>query len=161
MVTFIPTRTGLNKMADYASAFSFVKHNAPTMMYFKTPEEVLFQWVTRVCSGNADDIAALYHESAVLIPTFSPHTVINSDGVRDYFGQLATRDGLGVRLHNKALRKHSLSETLHTVSGIYSFEFEVDQVLLSFPSRFTFVIDVSHPKPILHHHSSQVPRNLS
>jgi hypothetical protein len=130
-------------------------------MYFKNPEEVLFQWVSRVCSGNPDNIAALYHESAVLVPTFSPHTVITTEGVRNYFGQLATRDGLGVRLHNKALRKQSLSDTVHTLSGIYSFEFEVDQVLLSFPSRFSFMVDISLATPILHHHSSQVPRNLS
>jgi len=148
-------------MDDSTNTLSFRKHNAPTMIYFKTAEEVLFQWVTRICSGNADDIAALYNESAVLIPTFSPHTVITPEGVRDYFGQLASRDGLGVRLHNKALRKQSMSDTLHTLSGICSFEFEVDQVLLSFPSRFTFVIDISLPQPILHHHSSQVPRNLS
>ena len=131
------------------------------MLYFKNAEEVLFQWVSRVCSGSPDDIAALYNESAVLIPTFSPHTVVAPEGVKGYFGQLASRDGLGVRLHSKALRKQSLSENLHTLSGIYSFEFEVDQVLLSFPSRFTFVMDISLPKPILHHHSSQVPRNLS
>ena len=130
-------------------------------MYFKNPEEVLFQWVSRVCSGNPDNIAALYHESAVLVPTFSPHTVITTEGVRNYFGQLATRDGLGVRLHNKALRKQSFSDTLFTLSGIYSFEFEVDQVLLSFPSRFSFFVDISLERPILHHHSSQVPRNLS
>ena len=135
--------------------------NMRTIMFFKNAEEVLFQWVSRVCSGNADDIAELYHESAVLVPTFSPHTVTAPEGVRNYFGQLASRDGLGVRLHSKALRKQSLSETVYALSGIYSFEFEVDQVLLSFPSRFTFIIDISFPKPILHHHSSQVPRNLS
>ena len=131
------------------------------MIYFKNAEEVLFQWVSRVCSGKPDDIAELYHESAVLVPTFSPHTVTAPEGVRHYFSQLASRDGLGVRLHNKALRKQSLSDTVHTLSGIYSFEFEVDQVLLSFPSRFSFMVDISLPKPILHHHSSQVPRNLS
>ena len=148
-------------MDDYANIFPNGKHNLPAMIYFKTAEEVLFQWVSRVCSGNADDIAALYNASAVLIPTFTPHTVTTPEGVRNYFGQLASRDGLGVRLHNKALRKQSLSDTLHTLSGICSFEFEVDQVLLSFPSRFTFVIDISLEQPILHHHSSQVPRNLA
>lgn len=148
-------------MDDYANIFPNGKHNLPAMIYFKTAEEVLFQWVSRVCSGNADDIAALYNASAVLIPTFTPHTVTTPEGIRNYFGQLASRDGLGVRLHNKALRKQSLSDTLHTLSGICSFEFEVDQVLLSFPSRFTFVIDISLEQPILHHHSSQVPRNLS
>lgn len=130
-------------------------------MLFNNPEEVLFQWVSRVCCGNPADIASLYNEQAVLIPTFSPHTVTSPEGICDYFKQLATREGIGVRLHNKALRKQSMSDTLHTLSGIYSFEFEVDQVLLSFPSRFTFVIDISREKPILHHHSSQVPRNLS
>ncbi|NTU97718.1 MAG: DUF4440 domain-containing protein [Chlorobiaceae bacterium] len=130
-------------------------------MYFKNADEVLYQWVTRVCTGNPDEITALYHASAVLIPTFSPHTVTAGEGIRNYFAQLATRDGLGVRLHSKALRKQELSGTLHTLSGIYSFEFEVDQVPLSFPSRFTFVVDISQEKPIIHHHSSQVPRNLS
>ncbi|MEI8032225.1 MAG: DUF4440 domain-containing protein [Chlorobiaceae bacterium] len=131
------------------------------MIYFKNAEEVLFQWVSRVCSGCPDDIAALYQESAVLVPTFSPHTVTTPEGVAGYFGQLASREGLGVRLHNKALRKQALSETLYALSGIYSFEFEVDQVLLSFPSRFSFVVDISLERPIIHHHSSQVPRNLS
>ena len=65
-------------------------------MSFKNAEEVLFQWVSRVCSGNPDDIAALYHESAVLVPTFSPHTVITTEGVSNYFGQLATRDRMNL-----------------------------------------------------------------
>jgi len=131
------------------------------MMKFNSAEDVLFQWVTRVCNGNPDTIASLYHNHAVLIPTFSPHTVLAPEGVREYFRQLATRDGLGVRLHNKALRTQARSETLHVLSGIYSFEFEVDQVLLTFPSRFTFLVDLSEERPIIHHHSSQVPRNLS
>lgn len=131
------------------------------MSYFKNAEEVLFQWVSRVCSGTPEDIAALYDESAVLVPTFSPHTVTTPEGIKGYFGQLASRDGLGVRLHNKALRKQALSDTLFALSGIYSFEFEVDQVLLSFPSRFSFMVDISREQPIIHHHSSQVPRNLS
>jgi len=132
-----------------------------TIMYFKNAEEVLFQWVSRICSGTPEDIAALYHDSAILIPTFSPHTIKDPEGILNYFTKLATREGLGVRLHNKALRKQSLSDTIQTMSGICSFEFEVDQVLLSFPSRFTFMVDISLPNPILHHHSSQVPRNLS
>ena len=131
------------------------------MLYFAHAEEVLSHWVSRVCGGSPSDIAALYHPNAVLIPTFSPHTVTTPEGILNYFSQLATRQGMGVRLHNKALRTQPLSETLHTISGIYSFEFEVDTVLLSFPSRFTFVVDCALKTPIIHHHSSQVPRNLS
>ncbi|MBM3423814.1 MAG: nuclear transport factor 2 family protein [Chlorobi bacterium] len=130
-------------------------------MLFTNPEEVVFQWVSRVCHGKPADIASLYDERAVLIPTFSPHTVNSPEAIMGYFEQLATRKGVGVKLHDKSLRTQSMNDTIHTLSGVYSFEFEVDQVLLSFPSRFTFVVDLSREKPILHHHSSQVPRNLS
>lgn len=106
-------------------------------------------------------VETLYSQHAVLIPTFSPHTVGAPEGIRNYFEQLATRDNLKVRLHEKSLRKQSISNQVHALSGIYTFEFEVDQVLLAFPSRFTFVVDLSLENPILHHHSSQVPRNLS
>ncbi|MEE9904707.1 DUF4440 domain-containing protein [Chlorobium sp.] len=130
-------------------------------MLFTNPEDVVFQWVSRVCGGKPADIASLYDERAVLIPTFSPHTVDSPEAIMGYFEQLATRQGVGVKLHDKSLRTQLMTNTLHTLSGVYSFEFEVDQVLLSFPSRFTFVVDLSREKPIIHHHSSQVPRNLS
>lgn len=130
-------------------------------MHYQTAEEVLSRWISGICTGAIDEVESLYHETAVLVPTFSPHTVNTTQGIRQYFDQLATRNNLQVRLYDKSLKKQSLGCSSWVLSGIYAFEFEVDQLLLTFPSRFTFAVDLSLEQPIIHHHSSQVPRNLS
>ncbi|NTW51666.1 MAG: DUF4440 domain-containing protein [Chlorobiaceae bacterium] len=130
-------------------------------MHYQNAEEVLSRWISGICTGAIDEVESLYHEHAVLIPTFSPHTVNTTQGIRQYFDQLATRDKIQVRLYDKSLKKQFLGGESWMLSGIYAFEFEVDQLLLTFPSRFTFAVDLANEKPIVHHHSSQVPRNLS
>ncbi len=130
-------------------------------MQFQNAEDVLAKWVSGVCTGQIDNIVQLYHDDAILIPTFSPHTVYASGGVRHYFEQLSTRDNLQVRLYEKSVKKQFLGGSSWVLSGVYAFEFEVDQMLITFPSRFTFALNLEYEKPILHHHSSQVPRNLS
>ncbi|HHE31131.1 MAG TPA: DUF4440 domain-containing protein [Chlorobaculum parvum] len=130
-------------------------------MQFQNAEDVLTIWVSGVCAGQIDNIVELYHDNAILIPTFSPHTVCASEGIRHYFEQLSTRENLQVRLYEKSVKKQFLGGSAWVLSGMYAFEFEVDQLLLTFPSRFTFGLNLEHEKPILHHHSSQVPRNLS
>jgi hypothetical protein len=130
-------------------------------MQYQNAEDVLSEWITGICNGAIDKVEQLYHEHAVLIPTFSPHTVNTTEGIRGYFEQLATRDKLQVRMYEKSLKKQFLGSGAWILSGIYAFEFEVDQLLLTFPSRFTFAVNLEYEKPIIHHHSSQVPRNLS
>ena len=130
-------------------------------MQYQNAEDVLSAWITGICNGAIDMVEALYHENAVLVPTFSPHTVNTTEGIRNYFEQLATRDNLQVRLYEKSLKKQFLGGKAWILGGIYAFEFEVDQLLLTFPSRFTFAVNLEYEKPIIHHHSSQVPRNLS
>ena len=130
-------------------------------MHYQNPEEVLSKWISGICTGAIDEVEKLYDENAVLVPTFSPHTVNTTQGIRQYFEQLATRDNLQVRLYDKSLKRQPIGGNAFILSGIYAFEFEVDQLLLTFPSRFTFAVDLSLEKPIVHHHSSQVPRNLS
>ncbi|RXK84645.1 DUF4440 domain-containing protein [Chlorobaculum sp. 24CR] len=135
--------------------------STPNTMHYQNAEDVLAEWISGICAGEIDNVARLYHEQAILIPTFSPHTVSTPQGIRHYFEQLATRDNLQARLYEKSLRKQCLGGTAWILSGTYAFEFEVDQLLLTFPSRFTFAVNLEHERPIVHHHSSQVPRNLS
>ena len=108
-----------------------------------------------------DDLLALYHEDAVLMPTFSPHAVKNEEGRRSYFTQLCSRENLVVTLHEKTLDCARTGDRTYVINGIYDFKFSVDGTLLTFPSRFTFVIDLGQESPILHHHSSQIPRGLT
>ncbi len=118
-------------------------------------------WADCVNQGRIDDLIALYHEGAVLMPTFSPHTAKNREELRSYFTLLSSRENLCVKLHEKTLDCLRTGEQSYVVNGIYDFKFSVDDTLLTFPSRFTFVIDLGKENPILHHHSSQIPRTLT
>lgn len=118
-------------------------------------------WASLVNSGDVEQVIALYQDHPILMPTFSPHTVKDETRLREYFTQLASREGLAVKLHESTVVCQKTGETSYVITGIYSFMFDVDGTILTFPSRFTFVIDLNNEKPIIHHHSSQVPRNLN
>lgn len=127
----------------------------------KKAQEFPAFWIDRVNAGVLDDIVSLYNDAAKLIPTFSPHGFKNREGITGYFTQLLAKEGLTARLHEASVFCQPIEGDWHVVSGIYSFEHILDGDLLTFPARFTFVIDLSDESPIHHHHSSQVPRTLS
>ena len=118
-------------------------------------------WANCVNQEQIDDLIGLYHEGAVLMPTFSPHAAKNKEELRSYFMLLSSREGLHVKLHEKTLDCLQIGGQSYVINGNYDFKFSVDGTLLTFPSRFTFVIDLGKESPILHHHSSQIPRTLT
>ena len=122
---------------------------------------VVTRWMDCVNAGDVAGVTSLYATHAVLLPTFSPHTIHTAEKRLEYFKSLASRKGLQVSLHAKTLRVTPLSETVKVASGIYRFSFEVDDESLTFEARFSFAMNVTKPRPIKHHHSSQVPRTLS
>lgn len=67
---------------------------------------------------------------------------------------------MNIALHEKTLKIQTISQDVYVMSGIYCWRFAVDGELLSFEARFSYVIDFSKPRPIIHHHSSQIPRTL-
>jgi len=121
---------------------------------------VVVRWMDCVNAGDVAGVTSLYAEHAVLLPTFSPHTILTAEQRLEYFKSLASRKGLQVTLHPKTLRVTSLSETVKVACGIYRFSFEVDDEPLTFEARFSFAMNITKPHPIKHHHSSQVPRTL-
>lgn len=121
---------------------------------------VVRQWVDAVNGGRPQDAAALYADDALLLPTFSTHALDGESGREEYLQNLASRQGLNVSLHEKTLRVRCLSGNVQVASGIYRFSFEIDGEPLTFEARFTWVMDFSKPRPIQHHHSSQLPRTL-
>lgn len=122
--------------------------------------QILDTWVQTVRAGDLDGVVGMYAEGSVLLPTFSPHRIATDGELRKYFSALFAREALRVELHEESLRVIPVGATTATLIGIYSFSFSVDGSVLTFPSRFTFVIDTSRQAPILHHHSSQIPRTL-
>ena len=126
----------------------------------KTPQDILEQWMQAVNNGDVESLLGLYDSQAVLIPTFSNRLLNKPDKLREYFEKLGSREELSIALHEKTLIVQELKNQIFSLSGIYNWRFIVDGELLNFEARFSYVTDLSKPSPILHHHSSQIPRML-
>jgi hypothetical protein len=127
---------------------------------FFTARTVCQQWLDAVNARDLDAVVALYAADAVLMPTFSPHVLRTEEQRRGYFASLAQQAALHVSLHEKTFSVQATG-SIKAASGIYCFRFEIDGEPLGFEARFSYVIDQAAARPILHHHSSQIPRNLS
>ena len=126
----------------------------------KKPKDILEQWMKAVNDGNVENLLSLYDNEAVLIPTFSNRLLNTPEKLRDYFEKLGSREELSIALHEKTLIIQELGNQIYSLSGIYNWRFAVDGELLNFEARFSYLIDISKQNPILHHHSSQIPRTL-
>ncbi|MCR1816014.1 nuclear transport factor 2 family protein [Aliarcobacter butzleri] len=126
----------------------------------KKPKDVLEQWIKAVNDGDIENLLCLYDKDAVLIPTFSNRLLNTPDKLKNYFEKLGSREEISIALHEKTLLIQELKNEIYSLSGIYNWRFAVDGELLNFEARFSYIIDLSKPNPILHHHSSQIPRML-
>lgn len=126
----------------------------------KDSQQVLRTWMDAVNNGDLEGLLALYDDSAVLIPTFSNRLLSKPEAIREYFIRLCNREDLSIALHEKTLDVQRIAGDIEAMMGIYCWRFAVDDELLSFEARFSYLLDLSRPKPILHHHSSQIPRML-
>jgi hypothetical protein len=130
-------------------------------MRFNNSRDVIQRWLDAVNHHRLDDVLSLYAPQARLLPTFSPHTLKTDESRHGYFHLLATRQGMEVSLHEKTVHVEPVAPGIEIANGIYRFQFPIDDEPLVFEARFSFLIDLNKPAPILHHHSSQIPRTLS
>lgn len=126
----------------------------------ETPKNILTAWLQAVNTRNIEALISFYNESAILIPTFSNRILNTPTKIRGYFEKLNTNEDLSVALHENTVKMQRIAENIYALSGIYLWKLAVDNEMLSFEARFSFVLDISIPGPILQHHSSQIPRTL-
>ena len=124
------------------------------------PLDVLDQWMQAINSADVEKLLSLYDSSAILIPTFSNKVLNTPEKIRDYFEKLGNREELSIALHENTLKMQELKNDYYTINGIYNWRFKVEDETLNFEARFSYLIDLKSSTPILHHHSSQVPRML-
>jgi hypothetical protein len=124
------------------------------------PEDLLKTWVQYVNNGELEELLALYREDAVLIPTFSNRILDKPGKIRAYFEKLTSHEELSVVVHEKTIATHKITDSVYSLSGIYCWRLAVDEELLSFEARFSYLLDLSTPAPIIQQHSSQIPRML-
>jgi len=127
---------------------------------FEQPAQILDTWLEGVNSGALAKVASLYSQNALLLPTFSNRRLQTPKDIEAYFADLGSHEGLSVFLHPNMTVIQRLSESIHCLGGLYCWKFEIEKELLSFEARFTFLVDLAFNAPIIHHHSSQVPRSL-
>lgn len=126
----------------------------------KNPNDILNQWMTAVNAGDIASLLELYDQQAVLIPTFSNRLLNNPQKIREYFEKLGSREELSIALHQNTLITQSLNDEVYVLCGIYCWRFAIDGELFSFEARFSYILNLALPHPIIHHHSSQIPRML-
>lgn len=130
-------------------------------MVYRTSRQVLQIWLDAVNARRTAEVTGLYAPDCSLLPTFSPHTLKAHPTRQAYFDLLASRPGMAVSLHERTLQTQVVAPGIELTTGIYRFQFAIDEEPLVFEARFSFLMDLSRPDPILHHHSSQIPRTLS
>lgn len=129
-------------------------------MIIKKPEDVLKEWMQAINNADVAKLLSLYSEKAVLIPTFSNRVLNTPEKITEYFEKLGSREELSIALHEKTLIVQPINDSGYSLSGIYCWRFMLDGELLSFEARFSYILDLALPRPIIHHHSSQIPRML-
>lgn len=126
----------------------------------KPPMAVIKTWMSFVNQGDIENLLALYDENAVLIPTFSNRLLSKPSSIREYFKRLFSREEISIALHENTLIGQPVKDALYSLCGIYCWRFAIDGELFSFEARFSYLLNTTSPKPIIHHHSSQIPRML-
>ena len=121
------------------------------------PETVLKRWVDAVNARRIDDILCLYAEDATLIPTFSPRPARSPEDIRRYFATLCARPETSVETRLETVSIQHFAGGVAAVSGVYRFRVAAEDGLSHVETRFSLIVAPGEPRPILHHHSSEMP----
>lgn len=114
-------------------------------------------WADSMNKADYEKVIALYHESATLLPTYSSLLINHASGLINYFERLKKTPGLKVYLDKDTMTCNQIGVQSYVVCGFYTFAFEEESKAKQHTARYTFVVDLSLPRPIVHHHSSMLP----
>ena len=109
------------------------------------------EWNSALQTGNPKNVAALYEDTAILLPTMSNKVRHNHDEIEDYFVQFLAKSPEG-KIDEANIR---IFGEIAINSGLYTFSFQDDTTV---QARFTFVYRWNGQRwMIVEHHSSAMP----
>ena len=120
---------------------------------------LLAEWVHHFNNHDVDAITSMYHENAILLPTFEL-ICTTEDQIVTYFFNLLKKDRLrcdvaadfsNTSANNKAC---SISPNTTVSNGVYVFSFYENGKFVTQRARYTFVFNKNL---IVSHHSSVDP----
>lgn len=121
------------------------------------PLELLRTWIAAVNAWDAEKVLSLYHEDAVLLPTFSSEIRQGLARIQDYFTGVYKNDRVTVELIEDTITVQDLGNGVAVLGGLYNWVLASDGQVRQPVARYTYCVDMKLPRPILHHHSSVVP----
>lgn len=109
------------------------------------------EWNLALQTGEPKQVAALYENNSILLPTISNKVRHNHQEIEDYFTQFLAKGPKG-KIDEANIR---VFDDLAINSGIYRFRFKDSSTVRA---RFTFVYRRNKTRwMIVEHHSSQMP----
>ena len=119
--------------------------------------EILRNWIEGVNEMRLGEVAALYAEDAVLIPTFSSSTYNSETEIAGYFSRITDQREVSVTVREETVVEQADIQGAQVIGGIYDWRIINDGEENVFGARFSFVVAPGEKRPILHHHSSLLP----
>lgn len=118
-------------------------------------ETLMHTWLTAVSSEDANSVARLYSDDAVLLPTLSPRALTTPQDRLDYFKMFTSKPEIQGTVDEEHIRL--LGQTAIN-SGLYTFTYKEGDKIVSVPARYTFVYQrMPIGWKIIEHHSSRLP----
>ncbi len=121
------------------------------------PIEILNNWQQQLNEGNLSGVLKLYDLSCVLIPTFSSEILKDHQQIKEYFVKVIEIQKGKVEFHTNSISEKQVGENIYLLSGKYYFYILENEKI---PARFSFLVNPYSDNPIMHHHSSQIIKNL-
>lgn len=122
-------------------------------------KELFQQWNNALQTKDKKEVAKLYTEDNVFLPTLSGDFKRGVDGAEDYFEHFLTKDPFGQIVVDDVHGDEN--HIIH--SGLYDFEInDSSEGRVNVEARFTFIYKKcsNGEYKISHHHSSLKPVNL-
>lgn len=119
--------------------------------------EILRNWIDGVNEMRLDEVAALYAQDAVLIPTFSPSIYNSETEIAGYFSRITDQREVSVTVREETVVEQTNAQGSQVIGGIYDWRITKNGEENVFGARFSFVVALGEKSPILHHHSSLLP----
>lgn len=121
------------------------------------PVTLLRSWITAVNDRDAEKVLSLYDEDALLLPTFSAEIFRGVGQIKNYFKLVYKNDRVTVKTIDDTLVARDLGEGVTVLGGLYYWVLARQDTIRKQVARYTFCIDTKQDRPILHHHSSELP----
>lgn len=130
---------------------------SPTLPDRREIAALIIQWNRSLSTLDPNQVARLYAENAILIPTLSAQICTSRQQIKEYFSRFLREKPVS-HVHSQTI--YLFNHSLAMAVGTYTFTVSPSRgKTVNIHARYTFVYQKQHQTwLIIHHHSSLIPR---